>query len=89
MWFCKGRIIQLETWDNRIVCFSLMCSSFMFSCQMDPYAIKMMPGTSVATHISRLRASMMAYMQYPFFKFHSITTIPVGYYSLYRHRPLG
>jgi len=50
---------------------------------MDPYAIKMMSGTSVATHISRLHASMVAHIQVPFSEFH----ITVGTRRLLRSLP--
>jgi len=40
---------------------------------MDPYVVNMMLGTSVATHISLLYASMVAHMWDPYFVFHSVT----------------
>ena len=43
-----------------------------FPCQMDPYAVNMMPGTSMATYISLLHASIIAHEWYPFSEFHSI-----------------
>jgi len=39
---------------------------------MDPYIVNMMPGTSVATHISLLHDSMIALVQDSFPKFHNI-----------------
>jgi len=47
---------------------------YALPCQMDSYAVNMMPGTSVATHISFLHDSMVAHMHVnPFLKFHSVT----------------
>ena len=40
---------------------------------MDPYAINMMLGTSMATHIFRLLASTIAHMHDPYFEFHNVT----------------
>jgi len=40
---------------------------------MDPYAVSLMPGASVAAHIALLHASIEAHAQDPFFEFHSIT----------------
>ena len=40
---------------------------------MDPYVVNMMPGTSVATHIPLLHASLIAHAQDPFSEFHTIT----------------
>jgi len=41
---------------------------------MDPYVIYMTLGTSVATHISRLHASIVAHMQGPYYEFHHVNT---------------
>ena len=41
---------------------------------MDLYAINMMSGTSIASHISLLHTSMIAHMQDPLSEFHSVTT---------------
>ena len=40
---------------------------------MDLYAVNMMPGTYVITHISLLHASIIAHAQDPFSQFDSIT----------------
>jgi len=40
---------------------------------MDPYAINIIPGTSVATHISLLHASIIAHMQDLFSEFHHVS----------------
>jgi len=40
---------------------------------MDPYAINVMPGMSMAAHISLLQGSITAHVQDPFSEFHSIT----------------
>ena len=39
---------------------------------MDPYAVNLMPGASVAAHIALLHARIEAHAQDPFFEFHSI-----------------
>jgi len=39
---------------------------------MDPYAVHMMPGTSVATYIALPHANIVAHVQDPFLKFQSI-----------------
>jgi len=44
-----------------------------FPCYMDPDTVNMMPGTSVAAHISLLHNGMIAYVQDPFSEFCSIT----------------
>ena len=40
---------------------------------MDPYGVNMMPGASMAAHISLLHASIGARAQDPFSEFHSVT----------------
>jgi len=41
---------------------------------MDPYAIHMTPGTSIAAHISRLHASIIVHLQDPYLDFHHVST---------------
>ena len=50
---------------------------------MDPYAVNMMLGTSVAIHISLSYASMVAHMQTPFWSFIVLWSMHVGYCGSY------
>ena len=55
------------------VAYYLYAPSLCFLCEMDPCVINMMPGASVATHISLLDASITTHAHDPFSEFHRIT----------------
>jgi len=61
-WLVRVVIISLEIRGNRkVYVYLLYALHLCFPCWMNPYVVNMMLGTSVATHISFLHASMIAH----------------------------
>ena len=71
---------SLEIHDNTNVCLFSYVFFNVFLRQMDPYAVNMMLGTSVSTHIFLLHTTMVVgHMQDPFLSFIELRSVHVGY----------
>ena len=78
-WLGRVIVILLEICEKRNVYLSLSCSFFyVLLCKMDPYAVSMMLGNSVATHISLLHVHMVVQPRTPFLSFIASWCIHVG-----------
>jgi len=79
----------LEIYGHRNVCSSLTGTSFTFSVLDGSICSEYNTGTSVATHISLLRANIVAQMLNPYSKFIVLWLIHVGYCCFQPQLSLG